>query len=303
VIRGERGSNEDDELFDALAGRGPAPGPAADDPVVRALQAWTYDLDRDLPPGEPLDPRLIRVDGPSARRLVRPAVAAAAVIGILLGGGTVAVRTAQPGGVFWGMSRLVDPDRAASLEARAEATECLSEAERDILLGQPEDARRRLAEARGRITFVRSTEGRAVLDVRLALLEQRLRARENPPAPPPTGQPAPPQPAQTGTGTPTAPTGAGTSPAPGRVPRTQPRPPSTGLPQTASPSPEDPMSAPGPTGTAPPPSPARLRMNNHVTSVDQHRKAERKVRKARQQSRQRHEHQHRHQGPHRHRHR
>jgi hypothetical protein len=251
VSGGGRGRHEDDDaLFDALANRRPVPAAHEDDPVVRALSGWAADLDRDLPAAEPLAAVLTApvAGGSVSRRLIRPTIAAAAVIGLVLGGGALVVHTAEPGEPFWGISRRVDPDRAASLEASREAAECLAEAEADLAAGRPDSARDRLAEARGKLLLVRVSEGRTALDVRLALLEHRL-AQEPQQAPPQPAQPStPPAPSGQGTAVPSTqprPSRVATRPVPqppahpGQPGRTSPPPPGVTAPPTTTPAPSD----------------------------------------------------------------
>jgi hypothetical protein len=169
--------------------------------------------------------------------MVRAAVAAA-VIAVAVTGGLVGAERAQPGSPLWGLSRLVDPDRAASLEARRVVADSLLQVERDIAAGRFDLARQHLARARQMLPRVRDIDGRQQFDGRIAVLQETLNfvtGRDGSPTGGPAGTPAPITP--TGTATPTG------LPSPSVTP-----PPGTG---TVTPTPSPPESE-GNRGKAPP---------------------------------------------------
>jgi hypothetical protein len=187
VSGGSRGQHDDDELIQALADRQPVDG----DPLAGALAAWTADLDRGLPPVRPPPVPPPVVPGPSGGRLLRPTVAAAVMVGLVVASGAVVVHSAQPGGTFWDLSRRVDPGRAASLEARQHAAQCLAEAEHDLAAGRVDQAREQVAIARTALALVRDGDGRTALSVRAAVLAGQLSGQHTGQAARPSPSPSP----------------------------------------------------------------------------------------------------------------
>src|SRR5436190_1200202 len=126
-----RWADRDDELVQALADRRGVPAGHCGDDLAAVLAAWVEAVDTDLPPPGP-------VAAPAGSRryyglrtaLLRAAVAAG-IVAAVTAGGLAAAERAQPGSPLWSLSRLVDPDRAASLEARRLVTQSLLLAERD----------------------------------------------------------------------------------------------------------------------------------------------------------------------------
>lgn len=153
----------DDELLDALSSGRPA-GPGFDpgfDPrwdagytddqqVLAMLAGWRADVS-----AEPI-PELVSTDEALAairagqraaaaprRRLVP--VAAAAVFAIALGTVGVAAHSAQPGDPLWGVSKVMDGNRAKSVEAAYRVDMALSSAQQALAQGRVAEAQAVLA--------------------------------------------------------------------------------------------------------------------------------------------------------------
>jgi uncharacterized membrane protein YgcG len=153
----------DDELLDALASGRPAglglgpgfdprwdAGYTDDQQVLAMLAGWRADLS-----AEPI-PELVSTDEALAairagqraaaaprRRLVP--VAAAAVFAIALGAVGAAAHSAQPGDPLWGVSKVMDGNRAKSVEAAYRVDMALSTAQQALAKGRVAEARAVLA--------------------------------------------------------------------------------------------------------------------------------------------------------------
>ena len=157
----------DDEVLDGLAaghpfGLTPDPGPGfADDQQVLALLAQLR---------AEIDsvgfPELVSVEQASAvivaggrenrphRRLV-PVAAAAALVIVALSGVTLAAGQAKPGDALWGVSTVIDGNRAASVEAAYRVDTALADARTALAQGRVADARAtltRVAPELGRVS-------------------------------------------------------------------------------------------------------------------------------------------------------
>lgn len=143
----------DDEVLDGLAaghplGLAPAPTPEfADDQQVLALLAQLR---------AEIDsvgfPELVSVEQASAvivagsresrpRRRLVPVAAAAALVVVALSGVTLAAGQAKPGDALWGVSTVIDGNRAASVEAAYRVDTALADARAALAQGRVADAR------------------------------------------------------------------------------------------------------------------------------------------------------------------
>jgi uncharacterized membrane protein YgcG len=166
----------DDELLDALAsGRsvGPAfthgfdPGLDAgytdDQQVLALLATWRSDVE-----SAPF-PELLSVDRASEaivagqrdarpRRRLMPVAAAAAVAVMALSGVAVAAGNAQPGDALWGVSTVIDANRAKSVEAAYHVNIALATAQQALAEGRVADARVALASVEPQLNQVQDSE-------------------------------------------------------------------------------------------------------------------------------------------------
>jgi uncharacterized membrane protein YgcG len=143
----------DDEVLDGLAAGHPLglahdPGPEfADDQQVLALLAQLR---------AEIDsvgfPELVSVEQASAvivagsresrpRRRLVPVAAAAALVVVALSGVTLAAGQAKPGDPLWGVSTVIDGNRAASVEAAYRVDTALADARTALAQGRVSDAR------------------------------------------------------------------------------------------------------------------------------------------------------------------
>jgi hypothetical protein len=149
----------DDELLDALASGRPSgpgfshgfdPGYTDDQQVLAMLAGWRADVS-----AEPI-PELVSTDEALAairagqraaaaprRRLVP--VAAAAVFAIAVGAVGAAAHSAQPGDPLWGVSKVMDGNRAKSVEAAYRVDTALSSAQQALANGRVAEAQAVLA--------------------------------------------------------------------------------------------------------------------------------------------------------------
>ncbi|MDT7747306.1 MAG: hypothetical protein QOD96_968, partial [Pseudonocardiales bacterium] len=149
----------DDELLDALSsGRSVGPaythgfdaglddGYADDQQVLAMLAGWRADVE-----SEPY-PELVSIDAASAaivagqrgarpRRRLMPVAAAAAVAVVALSGVAVAAGNAQPGDPLWGVSSVIDANRAKSVEAAYRVDLALTTAQQALSQGKVAEAR------------------------------------------------------------------------------------------------------------------------------------------------------------------
>ncbi|MBO0848610.1 MAG: hypothetical protein J2P20_04050, partial [Pseudonocardia sp.] len=154
----------DDELLDALAAGRPVEmtfggieldhrfdtGYNDDQQVLAMLQAWRADVE-----SEPY-PEMISVEQASEaivaghrsarpRRRLVPVAAAAAVVVMALSGVAIGASNAQPGDPLWGVSTLLNGNRAKSVEAAYKVNLALTTAQQALAEGHPEEARAALA--------------------------------------------------------------------------------------------------------------------------------------------------------------
>ncbi|WP_051581470.1 anti-sigma-D factor RsdA [Pseudonocardia acaciae] len=172
----------DDELLDALAaGRTIGGGPSIagldhrfdsgyndDQQVLAMLQAWRTDVE-----SEPF-PEMISIEEASEaivagqraarpRRRLVPVAAAAAVAVMALSGVAIGASTAQPGDPLWGVSSLLNPNRAKSVEAADRVNVALATAQQALAEGRPADARAALAGVAPDLEHVREQQRREEL--------------------------------------------------------------------------------------------------------------------------------------------
>jgi len=167
----------DDELLDALASGRPA-GPAythgfdphldggyADDQQVLAMLAgWRADVESER------FPELLSVDEASQaivagqraaagpRRRLMSVAAAAAVAVMALSGVAVAAGNAQPGDPLWGVSTVIDGNRAKSVEAAYKVDLALAAAQQALAQGKVAEAQAKLASVAPELNQVQDPE-------------------------------------------------------------------------------------------------------------------------------------------------
>lgn len=221
-----------------VAGGGPD-GPIGDDRLVALLASWRAEID-----AEPI-PELVDLDtavaavlaGVDAQKLttrrtranrlrqLAPLAAAAAIIVATVTGVGLGSQNAVPGDTLWAVQKVVNPERAESVEAKIEVESRLQEVRSALEEGDTATAAQKLEEIRTQIPAVRGQEGRGQLDQEQEYLAAKLAdtppgtpadlktpAKSNPKARS-TSSPAPStssDPASTGTST-TGPTGPGSS--------------------------------------------------------------------------------------------
>jgi hypothetical protein len=184
----------DDELIDAVVqGRlheGGWPGGwDPDEPLAAMLSAWRADAG-----AEPVR-RLISVDtaraaiarGRSQRRH-RPLGLAAALLVVVGTGLTIAAGTAQPGDPLWGLSRVVDSERAASVTVALKVKSELATARTALAQGREDVAAATLAQVQDDLPAVRPEEGRDALAAEQRNLSTQV---DNPPPAGPGTLPSP----------------------------------------------------------------------------------------------------------------
>jgi len=202
----------DDALLDALA-RGELPAGSRGDSTARLLLGWRSDLVTALPPAaEPPTVQMplwfgpgnaaqrgerpngrVPAGRPPRRRLRRKNVllaVAVTVVGIGSAGSVAAAGGAEPGDPLWPITRVVNPDRAESLEAREDARQALSEVRRAAGARESGRAQEYLRIAREQADKVRSEDGRAELDAEARRLQDEIEGSSSGPSTSPDGPPA-----------------------------------------------------------------------------------------------------------------
>jgi uncharacterized membrane protein YgcG len=172
----------DDELLDALAAGRPVGmsfgGPELDrrfdtgynddQQVLAMLQSWRTDVE-----SEPF-PELISVEDASEaivagqraarpRRRLVPVAAAAAVVVLALSGVAIGASNAQPGDPLWGVSTILNGNRAKSVEAAYRVNLALTTAQQALAEGRPADARAALADVGPELQHVTDQQRREEL--------------------------------------------------------------------------------------------------------------------------------------------
>ncbi|PZS08997.1 MAG: hypothetical protein DLM55_07380 [Acidimicrobiales bacterium] len=165
---------------------------------------------------------------------------AAATLGVVSLGSVAAASSAQPGDVLWPLTKVVNAERAQSLEAREEAFDRLHEARSAAKQNKLQTARESLRIALSDAEKVRDKDGREQLRQQLGVMQAQLGgpASQTDPATLPTSTPPPPAP------TPTPP-----------PPTSTPPPPPTSTPPPPAPTPTPPPKPPPPPSPSPSSSP------------------------------------------------
>ncbi len=170
------------------------------------------------------------------RRLVLSV--AAATVGVVSLGSVAAASSAQPGSVLWPLTKVVNADRAQSLEAREEAFDRLHEAQSAAKKNKLQTAREHLQVALSDAEKVRDKDGREQLRQQLGVMQTQLGSPADPAPVPSPNQPPPPSPsptpAPTPAPTPLPPTPAPPSPSPTPAPTPPPKPPPSPSPSPSS---------------------------------------------------------------------
>lgn len=168
------------------------------------------------------------------RRLVLSMAAAA--VGVVSLGSVAAASSANPGDMLWPLTKVVNGDRAQSLEAREEAFDRLHSAQSAVKKNKLQTAREHLQVALSDAEKVRDKDGREQLRQQLGVMQTQLGSPTDPaPVPSPNQPPSPspsPSPSPTPTPTPPPPTPAPPSPSP--TPTPPPKPPPSPSPSPSS---------------------------------------------------------------------
>jgi hypothetical protein len=212
-----------DELLLEALGRGEPAG--TDDETATLLASWRSDLASDMPkvstvqianastaPTAPVSGRGIRPHRqiPTPRRSARASLGAriavaAAIVGALAGGATVAAANANPGSPLWPITQVMYPARAD----RVAAENALEQARRAVIDRRFDEAARQLDRAAELISRINDPQLAAQLRAKLQHIRQLLASATTPGSPLPTSSPTPPQPSSSPRGA------AHPSPAPG----------------------------------------------------------------------------------------
>ena len=259
----------DDELVTALAARTAVPvggppmtaegrdagGRGTDDRLAVMLAAWRAEID-----AEPI-PELVDLDAAVAAvvagvraqeaadrrkragrvRQLAPLAAAAAIILATVGGVGLGSQNAVPGDTLWAIQKVVNPERAESVEAKVEVETRLQKVRAALAKGDTTTAAQELEAIRTQIPAVRGQEGQPQLTQEQEFLAAKL-ADTPPGTPADLATPPKSNPAARSTGTPAAP------PAPG-VPPVDPAVTAPSASQSVTdpqPTDSDPRSGPGP---------------------------------------------------------
>jgi Anti-sigma-D factor RsdA to sigma factor binding region len=170
----------DDALLDML-GRGHTPTDVGDE-LTRVLAAWRREVR-----GEPVD-ELVDVDTAAAviraaRRPVRrrnpvfgSIAVAAAVFVIAFSGVGLFAKSAQPNDQLWGVTQVLYPDYARSVETAAAVRTELSAADKALRQGDTQKAKETLQSVQQKLSVIAETEGRTGLTTRHRELEEQLNA-------------------------------------------------------------------------------------------------------------------------------
>ena len=177
----------DDELVTAVGTRqvasrgvaGPpfAPPPGGDDRLVSLLAAWRDEIDAEpIPELVDLDTAVAavvagaRADELAARRRktarlrqLAPLAAAAAIIVATVTGVGLGSQNAMPGDTLWPVQKVVNPERAQSVEAKIEVESRLQNVRAALAKGDTVAAAHELDEIRTQIPAVRGQEGLPLL--------------------------------------------------------------------------------------------------------------------------------------------
>lgn len=203
----------DDVLVDALA-KGVLPMEYRDDELIRALLTWRDDIQ-----ATPFKPSPALARAPEAalatfdptphhdrelhgdqldelepagrwRWFKRPVLLSGALAAVVLGslGSVAAANVAEPGSALWPLSKVVNKDRAQSLEAREDARDKLRDAKVALKQDDAQNALAQLEQAQAQAAAVRDQDGKSDLEQELQQVKAQL---EQPSASPSPHEPTP----------------------------------------------------------------------------------------------------------------
>lgn len=168
----------DDALLDML-GRGDTPTDSSDE-LTRVLAAWRREV-RAEPVDELVDTDTAVAVIRAARRPVRrrnpvfgSIAVAAAVFVIAFSGMGLFAKSAQPNDQLWGVTQVLYPDYARSVETAAAVKTELSAADRALRQGDTQKAKETLKRVQQQLPVIAEAEGRADLATQHRQLEQKL---------------------------------------------------------------------------------------------------------------------------------
>jgi hypothetical protein len=207
----------DDALLDMLGGAGCTPGDV-DDELASVLVAWRREVHADsnrlLVDTETALAVISAARRPVRRRspLFGPVAAAAAVLVIAFSAVGLVAKSAQPNDQLWGVTEVLYPEYARSVEAATFVRTELNKADAALREGDPERAKASLQRIQQQLPVIGDAEGRTDLIARHHELERELvaepSAQGSPPGSPEASspeQPATSAPETSSTTTPTEP--------------------------------------------------------------------------------------------------
>lgn len=235
----------DDALLDMLGGAGHTPGDTdidVDGELASVLVAWRrevhVDSNRLLVDTDTALAVISAARRPARRRgpLFGPIAAAAAVLVIAFSTVGLVAKSAQPNDQLWGVTQVLYPEYARSVEAAAFVRTELNKADEALREGHPEQAKASLQRIQQQLPVIAEAEGRTDLTARHHELERELVAdpsvQGSPPESPDAGspeQPAAPAPETSSTTIPTEPSSTveptpGSAVEPNSSPEVEPKP-------------------------------------------------------------------------------
>jgi len=184
----------DDALLDMLGGAGRTPGDIdidVDGELTSVLVAWRrevhVDSNRLLVDTDTALAVISAARRPARRRgpLFGPIAAAAAVLVIAFSAVGLVAKSAQPNDQLWGVTQVLYPEYARSVEAAAFVRTELNKADAALREGHPEQAKASLQRIQQQLPVIAEAEGRTDLTARHHELERELVAE-----PPAQGSPS-----------------------------------------------------------------------------------------------------------------
>ena len=173
----------DDALLDMLGGGGRTPGDTdidVDGELASVLVAWRrevhVDSNRLLVDTDTALAVISAARRPARRRgpLFGPIAAAAAVLVIAFSAVGLVAKSAQPNDQFWGVTQVLYPEYARSVEAAAFVRTELNKADAALREGHPEQAKASLQRIQQQLPVIAEAEGRTDLTARHHELEREL---------------------------------------------------------------------------------------------------------------------------------
>jgi hypothetical protein len=163
-------------------------GHGADDRLVAMLAAWRAEIDAEpIPELVDLDTAVAAVTAGIAEqstaarrrragrlRQLAPLVAAAAIIVTTVAGVGVGAQDAMPGDTLWAIQKVVDPERAESVEAKVKVESRLETVRTALKNGDTATAAEQLEAIRTEIRAVRGEEGQPQLEQEQEFLAAKL---------------------------------------------------------------------------------------------------------------------------------